>query len=79
MISAQNPDPSSNNHLSDTDLITISERFSCSMMHEFISSKGRYHQDSDHIADNPTLYNWAGESQSKLRIVKEHFEHYLAV
>jgi hypothetical protein len=49
------------------------------MMHEFISPKCRYHQDSDHMADNPALCDWAGESQSKLRIVKEHFEHYIAV
>jgi hypothetical protein len=49
------------------------------MMHEFISPKGKYHQDSDHMANNPTLCDWSGESQSKLRIVKEHFEHYLAV
>jgi hypothetical protein len=49
------------------------------MMHEFISSKGRYHQDNDHIADNLAPCDWAGESQSKLYIVKEHFEHYLTV
>jgi hypothetical protein len=49
------------------------------MIHEFISPKGRYHQDSGHIADNPALCDWAGESQSKLHIVKEHFKHYLVV
>jgi hypothetical protein len=49
------------------------------MMHEFISPKGRYHQDSGHMTDNHVLCDWAGESQSKLCIVKEHFEHYLAV
>jgi hypothetical protein len=49
------------------------------MMHEFISPKGRYHQDSGHMANNPTLCDWAGESQSKLHIVKENFEHYLVV
>jgi hypothetical protein len=49
------------------------------MMDEFISPKGRYHQDIDHIADNPALCDWAGESQSKLHIANEHFEHYLAV
>jgi hypothetical protein len=49
------------------------------MMHEFISPKGRYHQDSGHTIDNPTLCDWSGESQSTLRIVKEHLEHYLAV
>jgi hypothetical protein len=49
------------------------------MMHEFISPKGSYHQDSGHMADNPALCDWVGESQIKLRIVKEHFEHYLAI
>jgi hypothetical protein len=49
------------------------------MMHEFISPKGRYHQDSGYMADNAALCNWAGESKSKLCIVKEHFEHFLAV
>jgi hypothetical protein len=49
------------------------------MMHEFISPKDRYHQDSGHIADNPALCDCADESRSKPRIVKEHFEHYLVV
>jgi hypothetical protein len=49
------------------------------MMHEFISPNHRYHQEGGHIADNPALCDWAGESQSKLRIVKEHFEHYVVV
>jgi hypothetical protein len=49
------------------------------MMHEFISPKGRYHNDSGHMADNPALCDWASESQSKLRIVRDHFEHYLGV
>jgi hypothetical protein len=49
------------------------------MMREFISPKGRYHQDSGHIDDNPALCDWVGESQSKLHIVREYFEHYLAV
>jgi hypothetical protein len=79
LIFAQNPDPSSNDHLLDIELITISERLCHFMMHEFISSKGRYHQDSGHMASNLALCDWAGESQSKLHIVKEHFEHYLAV
>jgi hypothetical protein len=79
LISARNPDPSSNDHLLDTELITISERLCRFMMHEFISPNGRYHQDSGHVANNPALCDWAGESQSKLRIMKEHFEHYLAV
>jgi hypothetical protein len=79
LISAQNPDLSSNDHLSDTELITILERLCGFMMHEFMSPKGRHHQDSGDMANNPALCDWAGESQSKLRIVKEHFEHYLAV
>jgi hypothetical protein len=79
LISAQNHDPSSNDHLPETKLITISERLCRFMMHEFISPKGRYHEDGGHIADNPALCDWAGESQNKLHIVKEHFEHYLAV
>jgi hypothetical protein len=49
------------------------------MMHEFISPNARYHQDSGHMANNPALCDWSGESHSKLRIVKEHFEHYLDV
>jgi hypothetical protein len=31
------------------------------------------------MADNPALCDWASESQSKLHIEKEHFEHYLVV
>jgi hypothetical protein len=49
------------------------------MMHEFISPKGRYHNDSDHIADNPALCDWTCESQTKLCIVRDYFEHYLGV
>jgi hypothetical protein len=49
------------------------------MMDEFISPKGRYHNDSGHMADNPILCDWVGESQSKLRIVHDHLEHYLGV
>jgi hypothetical protein len=79
LISTQNPDSSSNDHLPDTELITILERLCRFMMHEFISLKGKYHHDSGHMADNPTLCDWAAESQSKLRIVKEHSKHYLAV
>jgi hypothetical protein len=49
------------------------------MMHEFITPKGRYHSDNGHMADNAALCDWAGESQGKLRIVHDHFEHYLGV
>jgi hypothetical protein len=63
----------------DDKLIIISERLCHFMMHEFISPKDRYHQDSGHMADNPALCDWSGESQSKLRIVKEYFEHYVIV
>jgi hypothetical protein len=70
LISAQNPDPSSNDHLSDTELITISERLCRFMMHEFISPKDMYHQDNGCIADNPALCDWVSESQSELHIVK---------
>jgi hypothetical protein len=49
------------------------------MMHEFISSKGMYHPDNDHMADNVVLCDWTGESQDKLHIVHTHFEHYLGV
>jgi hypothetical protein len=63
----------------EVQLITILERLCHFMMHEFISPKGRYHNDSGHMTDNPTLCDWAGESQSKLRIVHDHFEHYLGV
>jgi hypothetical protein len=62
LIFAQNPDPSSNDHLPDIELITISERLCRFIMYEFISPKGMYHQDSGHMADNPTLCDWAGES-----------------
>jgi hypothetical protein len=79
LIYAQIPDPSSNNHLMGDKLITISERHCRFMMHEIISSKGRYHQDSGHMEGNPTLCDWSSESHSKLRILKEHFEHYVAI
>jgi hypothetical protein len=49
------------------------------MMHEFTSPKGRYHQDNGHMDNNAALCDWAGESQDKLRIVCQHFEHYLGV
>jgi hypothetical protein len=49
------------------------------MMHEFISPKDSYHQDNGHMADNPAICDWADKSQRKLSIVKEYFEHYLAV
>jgi hypothetical protein len=39
------------------------------MMDEFISPKGRYLADNNHMADNAALCDWAGESQDKLRIV----------
>jgi hypothetical protein len=47
------------------------------MKHEFISPNGRYHNESGHMADNPALCDWTGESQSKLHIVRDHFEHNL--
>jgi hypothetical protein len=47
------------------------------MIHEFISPKGRYQNDSGHMADIVALCDWAGESQSKLCIVRDHFKHYL--
>jgi hypothetical protein len=43
------------------------------------SPKGTYHNDSGHMADYPAQCDWAGESQSKLRIVHDHFKHYLGV
>jgi hypothetical protein len=49
------------------------------MMHEFLSPKGRYDQDNGHMADNAALCGWAGESQDKLHIIRQHFEHYLGV
>jgi hypothetical protein len=49
------------------------------MMHEFITPKGRYHQDNGHMANNSTLYDWDGESQDKMRIVHQHFKHYIGV
>jgi hypothetical protein len=80
LISVQNPNPPlRNNHLTVDKLITILERLCHFMMHEFILPKDMYHQDSGNMADNPTLCDWSGESQSKLHIVKEYSEHYLAV
>jgi hypothetical protein len=79
LISAQNPNRSSNNHLTDDKLITISEILCCFMIHESILPKGRYYQDSGHMVDNPGLCDWFGESQSMLRIVKEHFKNYVVV
>jgi hypothetical protein len=78
LIFAQNQDPSSI-HLREEQLITISKRLCCFMMHEFILPKGRYHPDNCHMADNASLWHWVGESQDKLRIVHKHFEHYLSV
>jgi hypothetical protein len=49
------------------------------MMHDFITPKGRYRQDNDHMADNSALCDWASESQDKLCIVHQHFKHYLGV
>jgi hypothetical protein len=63
----------------DDKLITISKILCRFMMHEFISPNGRYHQDSGHMFDNRALCDWSGESQSNLHIVKQHFEHYLAI
>jgi hypothetical protein len=40
-------------------------------MNEFISSKGRYQPDNDHMTDNAALCDWADESQNKLRIVNK--------
>jgi hypothetical protein len=77
LISAQNPDLPSSIHLSETQLITISGRLYRFMTHEFISPKGRYHNDNGHMADNLALCDWAFESQIKLCIVRDHFEHYL--
>jgi hypothetical protein len=42
-------------------------------------TKVRYHADNGHMADNAALCDWAGESQDKLRIVRQHFEQYLGV
>jgi hypothetical protein len=47
------------------------------MMHEFISPKGRYHPDNGHMADNAAICDWVSESKDKLRIIHQHFEHYL--
>jgi hypothetical protein len=74
LIFAQNPDLPSI-HLPETQLITIFEILSDFMMHEFISPKGRYHADNGHMADNATLCDWVGESQEKLHIVRQYFEH----
>jgi hypothetical protein len=49
------------------------------MMHEFILPKGRYHQNNGHMADNAALCDWAVESQAKMHIVHDNFEHYLGV
>jgi hypothetical protein len=41
--------------------------------------KDRYHNDNGHMANNHALCDWAGESQNKLCIVHNHFEHYRGV
>jgi hypothetical protein len=58
-------------------LIIISERLCCFMMHEFISPKGRYHPHHGHMSDNAALCDWASDGQGMLCIVHDHFEHYL--
>jgi hypothetical protein len=63
----------------EAQLITILEKLCCFMLHEFISLKGRYHNDSGHMADKLALCDWSSESQSKLCIVRDHFKHYLGV
>jgi hypothetical protein len=47
------------------------------MMHEFLAPKGRYHPHHGHMADNSALCDWVCVSQDKLRIIHDHFEHYL--
>jgi hypothetical protein len=47
------------------------------MMHELISTKGRYHPHHGHMSDNAALCDWAGDGQDTLCIVHDHFEHYL--
>jgi hypothetical protein len=47
------------------------------MMHEFISPKGKYQPQRDHMADNDALYDWVSVGQEQLRIVHDHFLHYL--
>jgi hypothetical protein len=49
------------------------------VMLEFISPKGRYYPGKGHMADNAALCDWAGESQDKLHIIHQYFEHYLSV
>jgi hypothetical protein len=78
LIFAKNPDPSGI-HLSEEQLITISERLCRFMMREFISPKGRYHPDNGHRADNAALCDWASESPDKLFIIHKDFDHYLGV
>jgi hypothetical protein len=78
LIFAQNPNPPSI-HLLEDQLITISERLCHFMMHEFILPKGRYHPNNGHMIDNATLCDWTSESQDKLHIIHQHFEHYRGV
>jgi hypothetical protein len=75
-IFGQNHDPTSI-HISEQQLITIFERLYCFMMHQFILPKGLYQQNLGLLSDNAALCNWAGEGQDMLRIVHEHFLHYL--
>jgi hypothetical protein len=72
----KNRDPTSI-HISEQQLITISERLCRFMMHQFISPKGLYQQKPTLMSDNAALCDWAGEGQDMLRIVHEHFLHYI--
>jgi hypothetical protein len=45
-------------------------------MRHFISLESLYHQPG-HMAEYTDLCDWAVSGQDKLRIVHNHFEHYL--
>jgi hypothetical protein len=77
LIFAQIPDPPSI-HLPKTQLITISERLPLHDAWVYIGQR-QVSPINGHMTDNAALCDWAGESQDKLHIIHQHFEHYLGV
>jgi hypothetical protein len=47
------------------------------MLLEFISPKGMYQPHHVHMADNDALCDWTCIGQEHMRIVHDHFVHYL--
>jgi hypothetical protein len=58
-------------------LLSVPQRLYRFMMNEFISPKGKNQPQRGHMANNDALCDWAGRGQEQLRIVHDHFLHYL--